>query len=131
MDKNRVNKFNTTALAYMGDAIYEVYIRERAMESGAVYVKELHKVSIQYANAMNQAKAMKKMFETLTEEEQKLVKRARNRKVATKAKNADIISYKWATALEALIGYMYLSGDEKRMDEIIKQAMEVIDEQSR
>lgn len=131
MDKNRVNKFNTTALAYMGDAIYEVYIRERAMESGAVYVKELHKVSIKYANAMNQAKAMKKMFETLTEEEQKLVKRARNRKVATKAKNADIISYKWATALEALIGYMYLSGDEKRMDEIIKQAMEVIDEQSR
>ena len=131
MDKNRVNRFNTTALAYMGDAIYEVYIRERAMESGAVYVKELHKVSIKYANAMNQAKAMKKMFETLTEEEQRLVKRARNRKVATKAKNADIISYKWATALEALIGYMYLSGDEKRMDEIIKQAMEVIDEQSR
>lgn len=131
MELKEVNKINTTALAYMGDAVYEVYVRRHVMDHGAVYVDKLHKEGIKYAKAVNQAKAIKAIFDDLNDEEKALVKRARNRKAATKAKNADIISYKWATAFEALVGYLYLVGDIKRMEEIIKTAMEVIDEQSR
>ncbi len=131
MDLKQVKQINTTALAYMGDAVYEVYIRKHVMESGAVYVDKLHKEGIKYANAINQAKAIKAILEDLTDEEKSLVRRARNRKVATKAKNADIVSYKWATAFEALVGYLYMLGNINRMEEIISKAMEVIDEQSR
>ena len=131
MELKEVKKINTTALAYMGDAVYEVYVRKHVMEHGAVYVDKLHKKGIKYAKALNQAKAIKTMFDQLSEEEKSLVKRARNRKVATKAKNADIVSYKWATAFEALVGYLYLLGDINRMEDIIRTAMEVIDEQSR
>ncbi len=131
MELKEAKKINTTALAYMGDAVYEVYVRKHVMEHGAVYVDKLHKEGIKYAKALNQAKAIKTMFDQLSEEEKSLVKRARNRKVATKAKNADIVSYKWATAFEALVGYLYLLGDINRMEDIIRTAMEVIDEQSR
>lgn len=119
---------NTTALAYMGDAVYEVYVRKHVMEQGAVYVDKLHKMGVNYVKAASQAKAIKGIFDSLTLEEQSLVKRAKNRKVATKAKNADIFDYKWATAFEALIGYLYLCEEQGRMEELIIKAMEVIDE---
>ena len=119
---------NTTALAYMGDAVYEVYVRKHVMHQGAVYVDKLHKMGVNYVKAASQAKAIKGIFDSLTLEEQSLVKRAKNRKVITKAKNADIFDYKWATAFEALIGYLYLCDEHQRMEEIILKGMEIIDE---
>lgn len=124
MDTERLN---TTALAYMGDAVYEVYIREHVMEQGFVHSNELHRAAVRYVSAAGQAKAIKGIFDTLTEEEQKLVKRARNHKTASKAKNADPVTYKWATALEALIGKTHLDGDLDREKELIAQIIQVIE----
>lgn len=128
MNKSSIKQMNTTALAYMGDAVYEVYVRKHVMQQGAVYVDKLHKMGVNYVKAASQAKAIKGIFDSLTLEEQSLVKRAKNRKVITKAKNADIFDYKWATAFEALIGYLYLCEENERMEYIIEKGMEIIDE---
>jgi ribonuclease-3 family protein len=74
-----------------------------------------------------QAYALKAMMDGLAEQEQSLVKRARNKKISTKPKNADPVVYKWATAFEALIGFLYLSESLGRMEEIIQRAIEAIE----
>ena len=76
--------------------------------------------------AEGQALAIKRMMEGLTEEEQQLVKRARNKKVTSKPRNVDIHIYKWATAFEALMGYLHISGQEDRRDELMEEAMRII-----
>jgi len=129
MNIEELKQLNTTALAYMGDAVYEQFIRERILTKGGTDVNKLHRISTMYVSAPAQAKIIKSLFADLTEEEQKLVKRARNRKYHTKAKNADPVTYKWATALEALIGYLYLSGDKQRLAEICEKAVEIIERQ--
>lgn len=127
MNKEDLRKLNTTALAYMGDAVYERDIREHILNKGIPDVNRLHRMSTMYVSAAAQAKIIKLLFDDLSEEEQKLVKRARNRKYRTKAKNADPVTYKWATAFEALIGYLYLSGDEQRREWLVGRAVEIIE----
>lgn len=127
MNNEELKQLNTTALAYMGDAVYEQFIREHILTKGTADVNKLHRISTMYVSAPAQAKIIKSLFDDLSEEEQKLVKRARNRKYHTKAKNADPVTYKWATALEALVGYLYLSGDMQRLTELCERAVEVIE----
>ncbi|MEG0918676.1 MAG: ribonuclease III domain-containing protein [Anaerovoracaceae bacterium] len=126
-----IKNIKTTALAYMGDSVYEVYVRKHVMETGVVDANRLHKMGVEYVKADAQAYAIKKLFEELSEEEKALVKRSRNHKTGTKAKNANIITYKWATAFESLIGFLYLSDNIERLEEIVYKTMEVIDEQGR
>lgn len=125
MDLKRIN---TTVLAYLGDSVYEVYVRTRVVEQAPYRADKLHKMAVKYVKASAQAKAIKLIFEELTQEEQALVRRARNHKIATKAKNATVMDYKWATAFESLIGYLYLAENIERMEKLINKAMEVIDE---
>lgn len=109
------------ALAYMGDAVFETYIREKIIEtdrSGKVY--DMHRRAIGVVNAASQAAVLEKLMPTLTENEQYIVRRGRNAKPRSVPKNADIIDYKKATAFEALIGYLYFTGDEKRLKEILE-----------
>lgn len=121
-----LKKINTTALAYIGDAVYEVFVREKAVAVNPTNVDVLHKHSIKFVRAEGQALAVKRLFDDLTEEEQALVKRARNHKISSKPKNADPVVYKLATAFEALIGYLYLSGKKERLEEIMERAVEII-----
>lgn len=130
MNKEDLKKLNTTALAYMGDAVFEQAVREHILKKGVPDVNKLHRMSTMYVSAPAQAGIIKSLFDDLTEEEQKLVKRARNRKYHTKAKKADPVTYKWATALEALIGYLYLSEDMQRLQWVISRAVEIIEVQS-
>ena len=124
-----VKQINTTALAYMGDAVYEVYIRKHVMETGHVHVDRLHAMAVPYVKAEGQAKAIKYLMDNLLNEEEKaLTKRARNHKIATKAKNATPMDYKWATAFEALLGYLHLKGDFERLDEVAGAAIKYIEE---
>jgi len=119
---------NTIALAFIGDAVYELYIREHVFESvKKSRADQMHKASVSFVKAASQCESIKKMLkdEILTEEEIALVKRARNHKVATKAKNASMVEYKWATAFEALIGYLYLSNQTDRMKEIMQYSLSV------
>lgn len=127
MELTKVRQLNTDALAYMGDAVYEQYIREQLLCGGIQKANSLHRAATRYVKAQAQADAIHGMFDDLTEDEQRLVKRARNHKFNSKAKNADPLTYKWATAFEALIGYLYLTGDTVRLEWAMKSAVEIID----
>jgi ribonuclease-3 family protein len=118
---------NTTALAYIGDAVYELEIRRRLINTGRQNVDVLHREAVSYVSSSAQAKAVKEMLkEFLTEKESRLVKRARNHKITSKPKNAEIINYKLATGFEALIGSLYLSEDTERLNECVNKAIEIV-----
>ncbi len=121
IDMNKVKEINSLALAYLGDSIYEVYIREYLLSLGIMKVNELQKNATKYVSARGQYKYLKNMLENnfLTEEEKNIVIRARNHKSHAHPKNTDIITYKHSTGLEALIGYLYLMKNKNRIDEIM------------
>ena len=110
----------------MGDAVYEVYIRKYLMDKGLEKVNELQKDATAYVSAKGQAMYLQNMIDNnlLTEEELQIVYRARNHKSNSHPKHTDIITYKYATGLEALIGYLYLSNNVERINEIIKTILE-------
>ena len=120
-------KMNTTALAFLGDAVYELYIRDIMVNAGMTDPNAMHKACTRYVRAEAQAMAIKEMMkEFLTEEENALVKRARNHKTLNRSRSAGPVEYKLATAFEALVGYYYLVGDSKRLDEIMNMAANLI-----
>lgn len=129
MKVDNIKRINTTALAYMGDAVYELAVREEMMKQGYYDVNRLHHIATLYVRASAQAKIIKAIFDELDEEEQALVKRARNHRTATKAKNADPVTYKWATAFEALAGYLYLTEDAQRLAWLMDRAIGIIKEE--
>ena len=115
-------------LAFLGDAVYELAVRDRIVRSGAVLRADaLHRKAVAYVNASSQAAAVKQMMEEgfLTEDEADLTRRAHNHKIATKPKNADPVSYKWATAFEALLGYLKLTGGDARLSQVMQKAFEI------
>ncbi|KAB7704589.1 ribonuclease III [Bacillus aerolatus] len=113
---------NSLALAYMGDAIYEVHIRRYLLELGKIKPNQLHKEATRYVSAKAQANVLYHMIESdfLSEEELAVVKRGRNAKSGTIPKNTDVQTYRHSTALEALIGLLFLTGNEKRLAEVIE-----------
>ena len=119
---------NTTALAYLGDAVYEQAVREHLLRTGIEDVHKLHGMATRFVRASAQALIIKTVFDELSETEQNLVKRARNRKPVTRAKNADPLDYRWATAMEALAGYLYLEGDTARLEWFMGRAVEIIEQ---
>ena len=118
---------NSLVLAYLGDSIYEVYIRKYLIDKGIVKVNELQKESINYVSANSQAKYLKEMMDSnfLLEEEISIIKLARNHKNNHKPKNCDIITYKYATGFEALIGYWYRENNE-RLNYILEKLLKEI-----
>lgn len=129
-EQSKAEFMNTTVLAYLGDAVYEVYVREHVINTGQVNANRLHYSAVRYVKAAAQAQIIKEVFEELPPEQQALVKRARNKKSVTKAKNADPVDYKWATAFEALVGYLYLEKRTEEMEALFKRACRVIEEEA-
>lgn len=117
-----INNINVIVLAYLGDAIYEVYIRESLINKGINKVERLQEESVKYVSAKGQAKILDNLINTgiLTEEESDIVKRGRNYKRSAHPKNTDIVTYKYATGFETLIGYLYLTNKD-RLNEILNQ----------
>ena len=112
---------NPLVLAYIGDAVYEVYVRRYIIGNGAIKTNTLHKIaSTSYVSARAQAFILDKIMEFLTEEEVNIVRRGRNANSNTIPKNADIADYKKATAFEALVGYLFLGNKNERLEEIMK-----------
>lgn len=95
--------------AYVGDAVYELYIREKLVQNTKQKPHKLHIESIKYVKASAQAQTLKKLEENLTEEEKDVVRRTRNTKNHHLPKNANVNDYMYATAFEGLIGYLYLT----------------------
>ena len=117
-----INNINVIVLAYLGDAIYEVYIRESLINKGINKVERLQEESVKYVSAKGQAKILDNLISTriLNEEETDIVKRGRNYKRSAHPKNTDIVTYKYATGFETLIGYLYLTNKD-RLNEILNQ----------
>lgn len=130
MTKQEANQINTSTLAYLGDAIYEVKIREYVIAMMPHDAGKAHKIAVKYVSADGQAKAAKTMLADayLSDEEERLLKRARNHRTMSRPTNADPKNYKVATGLEALIGYLYLIGDEERLNAVVNEAIRIIEE---
>lgn len=118
-----VLEINVLVLAYLGDTIYENYIRRYLISLGINHVNELQTEAVQYVSAKRQALFLQKLMEKdfFNEEELSVIHRARNCKSKSHPKNCDIVTYKHATALEAVIGYLDLSGKEDRILKIMEQ----------
>ncbi len=129
MTETGVNSINTTALAFIGDAVYEVFIRNRVFCKYGQNADRLHREAVRYVKADAQAEVVRRLTEEgfLTEEEENLVRRARNRRIKSKARGASPMDYKLATAFEALIGYLHLSGKSERAEEVMEKAAEIIE----
>ena len=117
----QTREINVLVLAYLGDTVYENYVRRFLINRGIGNVNDLQKESINYVSAKSQAAFLQKMLEDefLSEEEIIIVKRARNYKTTSHPKNCDIVTYKYATGLESLIGYLEIEGNKDRIDEIM------------
>jgi len=120
-----VLEINVLVLAYLGDTIYENYVRKYLINKGIGNVNDLQTASINYVSAKAQAKFLTEFVNKnfFTDEEMDVIKRARNYKSNSHPKNCDIITYKHATGLEALIGFLELAGRKERIDEIMNNIL--------
>lgn len=114
-------QLNGLALAYVGDAVYEQFIRDYLVSQGKTRPNQLHHAATHFVSAKGQARLMKQLLDEdwLTEEEMAIYRRGRNAKSHTSAKNADITTYRISTGFEALVGYLHLMHQEDRLQELI------------
>ncbi len=126
-----VKQLNSLALAYMGDAVLEQFVREHLIKSGRVRPNILHKEATKYVSAKAQATIVREMLNTgfLTAEEEAELRRGRNAKSGTVPKNTDVQTYHYSTAFEAVIGSLYLSEQTERLHEVLQFSLEFIDKQ--
>ncbi|MBU3188625.1 Mini-ribonuclease 3 [Clostridium bowmanii] len=118
----QVKQLNPLVLAIVGDAIYEVFIRTYLVEKNRdMNAHKIHVKAVTYVKAHAQSEYMKLLIEDLDEEELGIFKRARNSKSGTTPKNANLNEYKWATGFEALVGYLYLSEKNERLNCIFEK----------
>lgn len=115
---------NVLTLAYIGDAIYEVYVRKFLIDNGLTKVDSLQKKAIEYVSAKAQAKFLTNLMDNkfFNDIELEVIFRARNHK-SRMPKNTDIITYKYATSLEAVVGYLYLDNQSARLDELMEKIL--------
>lgn len=127
---NQFKHLNGTALAYIGDAVYEVYVRDYLLHKGLTKVNALHKEAKQYVSAKAQSSIMARLIESelLTTEELMVFKRGRNAKSHTSAKNTDVLTYKVSTGFEALLGYLYMSKQSDRLNELMALCVNYVGE---
>lgn len=123
-----VREVDVKALAYMGDAVYELYVREHIMSSSKDQVNKLHKKAIKYVSAKAQARVLETLMDELTDDEKDIVRRGRNATANTVPKNTDVVTYKIATGFESLIGYLYLTEDKTRLEYIINKSIILVEE---
>lgn len=121
------SNLNTTALAYLGDALYEVIIREMIIRKYPQDAGKAHRHAVKYVSAEGQARAARQLISEgfLTADEEALLKRARNHRSMSRPQHADPRDYKYATGFEALLGHLYLSGEEERLREIADRAVQI------
>lgn len=123
-----IKEYSPLALAYIGDAVYELVIRSLVLNEGNRQVQKMHKRTSSMVQACAQARMITALNDQLSEEEHAVYKRGRNAKSMSPAKNQSVSDYHKATGFEALIGYLYLKKEWKRMLRLIKAGLEVLDE---
>lgn len=129
--ENRAKQLNGAALAYIGDAVYEVAVRRHLISLGETNPNRLHQSAVKFVEAKSQAQVMHHWInknDFLNEEELTMYKRGRNHKSNSKAKSASIGDYRQATGFESLMGWLYLSGQVERLQQLQEEAIEFIND---
>ncbi|MFD1424809.1 Mini-ribonuclease 3 [Laceyella sacchari] len=116
-------------LAYMGDAIYEVYVRHHLLAKGIVRPRELQKEATRFVSAVAQAKVYRAIEARLTDEEMEVLRRGRNAKSGSVPKHASVTDYRHSTGLEALVGYLYCSKQETRLQTLMSQILDIVEKE--
>lgn len=127
MQEVEAETYSPLALAYIGDCIFDLVIKNLVLNRGNKQVKKLHKETSQIVQASSQSKMMRVLQDELTEEERQIYKRGRNSKTISPAKNQSVTDYRRATGFEALMGYLYLQRRYERMLELIKMGLDSLD----
>ena len=125
-EEKDINMLSPLVWAYMGDAIYEMYIRTKLINLSNAKPHKLHKEAIQYVKAQAQAHILKELIPELTEKELEIVRRGRNAENHHLPKNAELADYTYSTAFEGLVGYLYLTKQEERLKQILDKSYEII-----
>ncbi|HFI0668723.1 TPA: Mini-ribonuclease 3 [Streptococcus suis] len=127
-----VNLVNGIALAFEGDAVYSMYIRRHLIFKGLTKPNKLHSEANKYVSAKAQASLIVALLETqlLNEKEEEIYRRGRNANSHTKAKNADIVTYRMSTGFEAVLGYLHMTNQFERLDELITWCIETVENKS-
>lgn len=116
--------YSPLTLAYIGDGIYEIVIRTMIVEQANCQVNKIHKAASELVKAQTQAQLAFLIMDELNEKEIKIYKRGRNAKAVTRAKNASMSDYRTATGFEALMGWLYLTGQSERMLMLVKMGLD-------
>ncbi len=119
MDKNKANNLSPVVLAFVGDAVYSLFVRERLTFKSDSKTGELNKMTIKEVCASAQASFVRKIETLFTEEELNVFKRAKNAKKSTRSKSASIVDYNLSTGFEAVLGYLYLTGNLERLNYLL------------
>jgi ribonuclease-3 family protein len=119
VEKSKAKQMNSIVLAYIGDAVYSLYTREKLTFYSDLKVNDLHKLASSEVRASSQAEFADILMPVLTEEESDIFRRARNAKKTTKAKNATVAEYNKSTGFEALLGYLYITGQHDRLNYLL------------
>jgi ribonuclease-3 family protein len=122
-----IRSISPLILAYIGDAVYELYVRKHLVQRGLVPLPQMHLKAVEYVRATTQAMLVQKLDAYLTDEEKDLIRRGRNAKSGSGPKSANVIEYRHSTGLEALIGYLYLQGDQLRLEAVLGLMMNMIE----
>lgn len=128
LDDKTAKTMNPQVLAFVGDAVYSLYIRQWIVLTDNSKVKDLHSHVTNFVKASGQSNFIEKLLPLFNEDEMSVFKRGRNYKTISTAKNASIIDYKRATGLEAVFGYLYLSGKKERLNEMLSMSIGEKDE---
>ncbi len=129
LSEAKARNYNPLSLAFIGDSVYENYVRHRLiLKYPEMLPKFLHVEAVKYVKASSQSKIMEHILPHLTHEEIYMFKRGRNTKSHSVPKNANLIDYRRASGFEALVGYLYLTGMEDRLQELITLSFQIIEE---
>lgn len=125
----KASLYNGLALAYVGDAVFELYVRKHLLSQGKTKANRLHQSATQYVSAKAQAKALEALVNKsmLTEKELEMVKRGRNAKISTAPKNTDLNIYRHSTGFESLIGFLFLDNNIERLEQITYAAFDILE----
>lgn len=119
---NNLNDYSPVILAYIGDAVFELLVRTNIVTSGRRKIKDIHLDTVRIVNAESQAKVIREVFDSLSQEEKDIVRRGRNAK-STPPRHADNADYRMSTGFEALLGYLYLKGEYSRINQLVEKAL--------
>ncbi|MHC1720089.1 MAG: Mini-ribonuclease 3 [Clostridiaceae bacterium] len=129
LSKMDIKQLNPLALAFIGDAVYELFIRNHVLTGNSeLSPHKMHLEAIKYVKAHAQSEFVKKLMDEFNEEEVYYFKKGRNAKSGTVPKNADVQEYRFATGFECLIGYLYLTGQEERLEYILIKTADLKEE---